>query len=389
LEYLLLFGLPENKTEIIDGLMPTLWPFETVDEDEAAVALWSAQLERLYSRRPKPHRSYEISRAARVVEARIPVDVEPFCQLTSAFWQEELWDQPTRRDAPGYDSIWRYGDLRMNLWQVFDRDDRHHWRQVCWGDVMVADGVNLYFDLYYFKEKNPLEPYGDFASGVPDFIAQILLPATREADRNERLALMHRVGISTVWLLDPLLETVDVYAHTPSAYVHTGTYRKEQRVALDYAGLEPVAVESLFRDRGWKERHRRSDKETAHANSWLLDAEQPLGLEAILLLGHPGRRHEIWGNTAPCVLAFGSAEEAKFRLRHFLEDAALWVGSPPPSVLELGDGVETARIGQFEFTRRSNRIYLHVEIDPRHYRALLHAFSDDTVWDEFHEAHGE
>src|SRR5205823_5027449 len=89
-----------------------------------------------------------------------------------------------------------------------------------------------------------------------------------------------------------------------------------------------VEVGALF-DTQWK-RHPdwyRSDLPEPIPD-WLLPAEKRLGLEYLLLLGHPERRREVWNNRAPCTLAFGSPAEAARRFRDFVDDACRWVSQP-------------------------------------------------------------
>jgi hypothetical protein len=145
---------------------------------------------------------------------------------------------------------------------------------------------------------------------------------------------------------------------------------------------ETVAVDRLF-DTQWK-RHPewfgREEKEES-VDEWLVAPEKRIGLEYLLLVGHPERRYEIWNNRAPCVLAFGSTTEARWRLTHFLEEAASWEQAAPPRTTLLEANVEQAEVGRFRFTRRGRHVHLDVAVEARKYQELLRRWSDREVWD--------
>ncbi|MFL6234426.1 MAG: class I SAM-dependent methyltransferase, partial [Thermoanaerobaculia bacterium] len=170
----------------------------------------------------------------------------------------------------------------------------------------------------------------DYFHGVPDLVAEVLSPASRWIDRGPRKELYRRTGVRHLWLLDPEVESVEIYELDGPDYrlsLCAGA-GEEFRPAL-FPG-ESVAVDQLF-DTQWKRhRDRFRSRPPEPVPEWLVPPERRLGLEHLLLLGHPERRYEIWGNRAPCVLPFGSSEEARVRFGHFLEDACRWEEVPVP-----------------------------------------------------------
>jgi hypothetical protein len=144
-----------------------------------------------------------------------------------------------------------------------------------------------------------------------------------------------------------------------------------------------VAVDSLFdtQEKRHAEFRRARSSEEEPVPAWLVPPEQRLGLEVLFFFGHPERRYEIWDNRAPCILAFGSADEAKLRFDHFLDDICRWEQSavPKPSLME--PGVEVAEIGRFQLSRRGNHVRMDVAVDARKYRELLLVWADHDAWD--------
>ncbi len=117
---------------------------------------------------------------------------------------------------------------------------------------------------------------------------------------------------------------------------------------------------------------------------WLVPSELRVGLEALFFFGHPERRFEIWDNRAPCLLAFGSAEEAELRFRHFLEEILRWEPANLDRRTSIEHGVEVAdvaKVGRFRLIRRGRQIRLDVAVDARKYRELLRVFSRHEAWD--------
>src|SRR5437588_8171054 len=100
-----------------------------------------------------------------------------------------------------------------------------------------------------------------------------------------------------------------------------------------------------------------------------------------MVLGHPKRRFEIWDNCAPCMLAFGSEEEARTRFGHFLEDICRWEQVPLARPSALDSGTDVAEVGGFRLTRRCRIVHLDVAVDARKYRELPEVGARRESWE--------
>lgn len=77
----------------------------------------------------------------------------------------------------------------------------------------------------------------DEIRGAPDLVVEILSPTTEARDRGYKLRLYGRHGVGECWIVDPIAETVDVYAAVSGTFDRT----------LSVHAPEPL-LSSLFED---------------------------------------------------------------------------------------------------------------------------------------------
>jgi Uma2 family endonuclease len=395
LEYLLLFGPPENKVEIVDGRTRCAFPFLERAEGEAHFQEWTAAL-RQWRGAPPPRvrrvgerweaevNGVHLSLWRRPIELRFPLDVEAMLSLYDSFWRRDLWDGQPEGKETGWEHPQRHADVALNLWQLFGTlCDRHGGLHSGRVDVALTDTAAVAPDQCYFRA--PREAClirNDFFYGVPDLVAEVASPATRAIDRGIRKEIYRRAGVPHLLLLDPEPEIVERYALTDGQYHLVSTHRAGETFPLPPFDDEAVTVDTLF-DTQWK-RHPdwwQSREPPEPVPSWLVPPEQRLGLEYLLLLGHPERRREIWDNRVVCRLAFGSEEEARTRFGHFLEDAGRWEPGAMGAPANPEPEIEVAESPLFRLSRRGRTVHLEVTVDARHYRALLEVWAQHAAWD--------
>ncbi len=394
LEYALLFGVPGNKLELMDGKSRCAFPFLDRAEAEAHFTAWIETLCRWKGVADRPAvrkgpRTWEVEAAGfvlelfpRPIDLDVPLAFQAFDAFHEAAWRREFWAaQPPGREA-GWEWSQRHFDVQLNLWSLFgDFCKEHGGAHGGRSDVALSDTAAVAPDQYYFgRPRAECMIDNAYFHGVPDLIAEVLSPASRQIDRGPRKDLYRRSGVRHLWLLDPELETVELYELAGAEYRLTAAHGAgaEFRPALfpDAA----VSVDALFKTQWKKFRDHFADEELEPVAEWLLPPEMSLGLEHFFLLGHPERRWEIWGNRAPCVLPFGSTTEARVRLGQFLEDAARWEQAPVPRASALAPDVEQAEVGRFRFTRRGRQVWLDVAVDARKYRDLLRVWARREAW---------
>jgi len=406
LEYALLFGAPENKLELLDGQTPLSFPFPDRDMAEAHFAEWTETLCRWHgvAQPPRVEQTAECRKVelnnfvlrlfARPISLRVPFDGDAFLEIHKSFWRRDLWEGQPPGHETGWDSALDYGDVELNLRRLFAEICRQH-GGVESGRVAIAlsDTVAVEPDQYYFavsRQECMIER--DYFHGVPHIVAQVLSPATRSLDRGRRKEVFRRAGVAHFWLVDPLVEQVELHELTGGEYRLVAIYHAPDDFRIPSFPDMTVRVADLFdtqtkRFIEWRRRDGQSEleeeleEEPEPAPPWLISRDTRMGLAYLMVLGHPERRFEIWDNRAPCVLAFGSDEEARFRFGHFLEDICRWERSPLVRACNMGPSVDVAEAGRFQLTRRGRHVWLDVAVDARKYRELLEVSARRDSWD--------
>jgi len=400
LEYLLLFGVPNNKWEMWESRIRWSFPFCDREDAEAHFAAWADCLRRLRgcgaeatvretttdggsTRRTVRFDGIEMSLYPRPIELRIHIDPGVFDALHRSFWRRDLWPGQDPGNETGWESSQCHSDVDHNLWKVFGEFCEAHGGLHCGRSAIVLnDRCAVEPDQYYFQAQPDECLIEDaYFQGVPRLIAEVLSPSTRALDRGPRMEVYRQAGVPHLWLLDPETETVEEYALAERVFNKTGQHGAGECFRPALFPEESVAVDSLFDTQAKRHGYRRGPTKLEPVPSWLVSSDQRVGLEVLFFFGHPEKRYEIWNNRAPCMLAFGSPEEAELRFGHFLEDICRWEQMPLLRARPIEPDVEVAEAGRFQLTRRGSQVRLDVAVDARRYRELLSIWANDEAWD--------
>jgi hypothetical protein len=399
LEYFLLFGVPGNKTEIFRGKGRWVFPFLQRDQCEAHFDSWMRTLCRWQDVHDLPvvvkdglqwkteFAEIELALAPRPIEMRMPIDGWIFEAFYHSFFRRELWpDQPADRQV-GYDSFMDAQDVQIKLYFLFAGFAKTFGGESSGRTaIAMSNTAAVEPDAFYFA-KTPDECMirGDYFQGVPDLVAEVLTPASRFLDRGTRMEVYRRHGMRHLWLIDPPVESIEVYELDGRSYRQTGTYHCGETFHPALFPDQTVDVDPLFMTQIKNHRVRFGETEKPRKlepiPEWMVAPEKQVGLEYFFYLGHPEKRWEIWNNRAPNVLAFGSSAEARHRFRHFLEEICRWEQAAVPRSWTSEADREEVEIGRFHLTRRGRLVYLDVAVDARKYREMLYVCSHREAWD--------
>lgn len=95
------------------------------------------------------------------------------------------------------------------------------------GGWWIIDEPELHVDSHVLvpdlagwrKEKMPSLPDTAWFDIIPDWVCEILSPSTAKVDRVEKMPIYAHLGISHFWLIDPQLQTLEVYELHNSQWV--------------------------------------------------------------------------------------------------------------------------------------------------------------------------
>lgn len=115
-------------------------------------------------------------------------------------------------------------------WVILDEPELH-----LAADVLVPDLAG------WRRERMPQVPDTAAFELAPDWIAEILSPSTAAIDRAEKLPIYAREHVQHVWLLDPRLQTLEVFALHGARYELIGAWRGN--ATLRVAPFEALELE--------------------------------------------------------------------------------------------------------------------------------------------------
>ena len=83
------------------------------------------------------------------------------------------------------------------------------------------------------KERFPVQEPHNWISVVPDWVCEVLSPATAVRDRAVKMPLYGRYGVEHLWLLDPDLHTLEVFVLENGRWVLVGVFAQSAKVRAE------------------------------------------------------------------------------------------------------------------------------------------------------------
>ncbi len=101
------------------------------------------------------------------------------------------------------------------------------------GDALVPDLAG------WRRERMPAVPQDAAIELAPDWVCEVLSPSTQGHDRVKKMAVYARERVTHVWLVDPLAQTLEVYAWTERAWLRAQVAQGAEKVrAVPFDALE-------------------------------------------------------------------------------------------------------------------------------------------------------
>jgi Uma2 family endonuclease len=114
-------------------------------------------------------------------------------------------------------------------------------------DVYLTDLDVFQPDLLVVRNENRSILTEAGAEGAPDFAIEILSPKTRQLDLVNKKRVYARLGVKELWIIDPDLETVNVYRFEENASEPVQIARFGERLAASILPGFNLAVDAVFR----------------------------------------------------------------------------------------------------------------------------------------------
>jgi len=109
------------------------------------------------------------------------------------------------------------GEGEPGGWVIFDEPALHLGPRP---DIVIPDLAGWRLERVpagFFDESDDL-------TLAPDWVCEVLSPSTARLDRTRKLPVYRREGVSHVWLIDPLAETLEVFRATPDGWLLAATF---------------------------------------------------------------------------------------------------------------------------------------------------------------------
>lgn len=110
------------------------------------------------------------------------------------------------------------------------------------GHVLVPDLAG------WRRERMPTLPETAWFELAPDWACEILSPSTAGVDRAEKLPIYAAQGIAHVWLVDPLLRTLEAYENQNGRWLLLNTLKNDDAVSLPPFDAISFSLASLWAD---------------------------------------------------------------------------------------------------------------------------------------------
>ena len=115
--------------------------------------------------------------------------------------------------------------------------------------ILIEPEIHLVRDLEvavpdlagWKRERMASLPETAYFELAPDWVCEVLSPSTASKDREIKMPLYARYGVSYAWLVDPEARTLEAFELQDGAWAEIGRFAKDDRVAV--APFNAIALE--------------------------------------------------------------------------------------------------------------------------------------------------
>ena len=107
-------------------------------------------------------------------------------------------------------------------------------------DVVVPDIAG------WRRERMPTIPSVAYFTLAPDWLCEVLSPSTKAIDRRKKLPIYAREGVGHVWLVDPLLQTLEVLRLESERWSLVAAHEADAKVRAEPFDAIELALRALW-----------------------------------------------------------------------------------------------------------------------------------------------
>ncbi len=129
------------------------------------------------------------------------------------------------------------GECGPGAWWILDKPEIHIGE-----DVLVPDLAG------WRRERMPQLPRGAWFESAPDWCCEVLSPSTARVDRVEKMPLYASWGVGHLWLIEPELRTLEVFALQQRHWTLVVTHDGNATVSPPPFGNVGLVLNSMWAD---------------------------------------------------------------------------------------------------------------------------------------------
>lgn len=125
-------------------------------------------------------------------------------------------------------------------WWIIDEPELH----------LSAPGEPVVPDIAGWRaERLPELPDSAYFALAPDWVCEVLSPSTEARDRADKMPIYARAGVGHAWLLDPLVQTLEVFRLQAPKWVLVETFKGRSTIRAEPFEAAEVDLGQLWRRR--------------------------------------------------------------------------------------------------------------------------------------------
>jgi Uma2 family endonuclease len=121
-------------------------------------------------------------------------------------------------------------------WIILDEPELH-----LHGDALVPDIAG------WRRERMPVLPQASAFELAPDWVCEVLSPSTASIDRAVKIPINARENVGHIWLVDPLVQTLEVLSLDGPGYRLTGVWRGDAVIQAEPFDALSIRLADLWR----------------------------------------------------------------------------------------------------------------------------------------------